>query len=84
VLLLELQVRADLALQALEVVRLVGLEERGVQLGKDPLADLKDLERVVGGLAGEGRHRLEIRGKRDRHRLPVALSTPISACRGPG
>jgi hypothetical protein len=40
-LLLELEVRADLVLEALEVVDLVGLEEGGVELREHALADLK-------------------------------------------
>ena len=79
-LLLELQVRADLAPEALEVVRLVGLEEVGVQLRQDPLAHLLDIERVVGGLARERRHRLEVRGKRDRRRSSCRPSRRPARC----
>src|ERR1700690_3428432 len=83
-LLLELQARAHLAPEALEVVHPVGLEERRVELREDALADLQDLERVACGLARERRHRLEIRWKRDRDRLLLTLRNAGQLLAEPG
>ena len=64
-LLLQLEVRSDLGLQAVEILDLVGLEEFRVDRREDALAHLLDLQGVGGGLPGKGRKGRKLGGKGD-------------------